>query len=144
MHWLMKGILLFLSIGILVACKESKKEEKNVEQPNLERINEIVELSKNWNDSTLLKVDSLGAKISAPYKFHFLENPYDPKAIYISCRNEEQLNNLHSLQALKDAKCRIFGKYKVCQVINSNGLTIRYSFRPHPTLSWVLSIESTY
>lgn len=144
MHWLTKGILLFLSIGLLVACKEIKTEEKNDKQPNLERVNKIIELSKNWNDSTLLKIDSLGAEVSAPYSFHFLDNQYDSKAIYISCNKEKQLNELQTLQALEGAKCRMFGKYKVCQIISSNGLTIRYSFRPHPTLYWVLSIESLH
>lgn len=140
----MKGILLFLSTILLLACKESETNVKSDRFPDLEKINKILELSKHWNDSTLLKVDSLGGQISSPYKFHFLENPYDPKAIYISCSKEEQLHKLQSLQALEEANCRTFGNYKVCQISKNNGLKIRYSFRPHPTLSWVLSIENTY
>ena len=141
MHWLTKATLFTLSGLVLISCENEKTISEPEKPDNTVLVDSIIQLSLNWNESTLVDMDHLGEKIKSPFTYHSSDEEFNFNGISISSEKRSDLKGILKLDRNETYNCSEFKDYKVCLKQLKDGSQLRLSIKPHPTRKWVFTLE---
>lgn len=107
-------------------------------------VHELIQTLNEYNPENTDRIDSLGNKLSSTFSYYGRGNEYDKDAVLISSATESNFDQFMNALNKEKFNCKTFQQYKVCIGTNKNGLRLRCSTKPHPTLNWIFTIESMH